>query len=302
MDRLNSETCPVNKKMAALSEMAEAWWNRFHLAADDWGVFIAEPEWLKGRLWPYRESITPQKILSFLEEYEKAELIFCWEVRTVSAQCAYNGCTKYGFFVGWFEHQAIRYLSKRKFPAPPEENYHFKIIKQNDIDRVGSKNIQVIHGCAHSVRTVCAQRPPVTGIGTETNTGTEKDNTVLSLFENLWKSYPVSGRRGKQKAEEEFKKLKLKPDQIDKVMQSLESQITHKVECERDRKFCPEFPYLERWLKNRRWEDEFKAEADPLDSAEVAKEGADYVKRRLAEMEAKNEKRGIENANSQSRK
>ena len=269
--------------------MAEAWWNRFHLAADDWGIFIAEPEWLKGRLWPYRKSMTTQKILSILSEYEKTELIFCWDVRTVYAQCTHNERTKYGFFTGWFEHQTMRYLSKRKFPAPPEENYQFIIEKQNEHERTGTKHIKVMRNCAYSERTVCAQCAPETEVEVEVEVETENTNTVRPLFEELWKAYPIAGRRGKQKSEDEFKKLHVDQLNFDAMIQALEKQIIHKATSERERKFCPEFPHLERWIKNRRWEDELEAESEVFtDPVEAKKKQDEYVKKRLAERDAKN--------------
>lgn len=129
--------------------------------------------------------------------------------------------------------------------------------------------------------------PPETD--TDSETDTEIKNTVHSRFEDLWKTYPMAGRRGKQKAEAEFKKLGLDQPGFDSMLQALNNQISHKTTCERERKFCPEFPHLERWLKNRRWEDEIESETQVYeDPAEAKKKEDEYMRRRIAERDAKN--------------
>jgi len=165
MDRLNSESCPLSQALADLSMMADAWWNRFHLASDDWGVFPANAKILKGKLWPLRDDMRLDKIKSLLNEYAKHDLVFLW---------VHEG-KEFGYFIGWFEHQPIKYLSRRKYPAPPKENFEFTHPKMGPgLKRFGSKEVIIkrLSGqCPDNDRTLSSS----TGTGTGTGTGTDKD-------------------------------------------------------------------------------------------------------------------------------
>lgn len=172
MNRLNATSCPCSLRLSELTLMAEAWWNRMHLAADDWGTFPANPRILKGKLWPLRDEMTPEIIQDLLNEYTETGLVH---------QFTHKG-ENYGFFLGWFEHQKIRYMSARIYPAPPESEISFKInhkinSKGEKVERFGSDCIEVCVHCTIKERTRSAHRLPVTVTVTETvivtETGTE---------------------------------------------------------------------------------------------------------------------------------
>jgi hypothetical protein len=80
-------------------------------------------------------------------------------------------------------------------------------------------------------------------------------NKLNEDFILFWKDYPV--KKEKPRALKEWEKLK--PD-INLILPILQAQIKHKQQCDKINKFCPEFPYAERWIKNRRWEDEIPEE------------------------------------------
>jgi len=167
MNRLNATSCPCSLRLSKLSMLAEAWWNRMHLAADDWGVFQANPRILKGKLWPLRDDMTIDMIQSLLNEYTETGLVHQFVHKD----------EKYGFFLGWFEHQKIRYMSARIYPAPPESEITFKInhktnSKGEKVERFGSDCVEVFVHCAHIERTTDAHRLPVTVTVTETVTET----------------------------------------------------------------------------------------------------------------------------------
>jgi hypothetical protein len=94
-----------------------------------------------------------------------------------------------------------------------------------------------------------------------------KNETLSENFETVWKTYPI--RKEKSKAFDEYKKLK--PDKLlhEKIILEIKRQIDYKFECDNSHpvKFCPEFPYLGRWLKNKRWEDQM-----PKTKAEIEEE------------------------------
>lgn len=108
------------------------------------------------------------------------------------------------------------------------------------------------------------------------------NKSLLSLFEILWKKYPI--RKEKKKALEAFKALKLDNGNFDGIINALNAQIAHKESCDRNNRFCPEFPYLQRWLKNRRWEDETKEAVEIIDEEKREKERQEYLERRKKEM------------------
>jgi hypothetical protein len=74
-----------------------------------------------------------------------------------------------------------------------------------------------------------------------------------SLFLSFWNQYPK--KFGKPNAFREWNKIK--PD-IELVVPALKAQIEFKERLLAENKFCPEWPDPERWIKNRRWEDELQ--------------------------------------------
>ena len=89
----------------------------------------------------------------------------------------------------------------------------------------------------------------------EENPLREKEPSRLSMgFETLWKIYPQ--KREKGNAVKEYKKLNPQNGMNELMLTAIEKQIAHKLECDRSKQFCPEFPYFSRWLKKRKWEDE----------------------------------------------
>ena len=131
MDRINSESTPMSKKLASCSKLADGYWHRFHHAADDWGVFPSEVEILKGKLWPFRQDVALEEIQLWLSEYRKQDLVYFWQD---------DKGKQWGFFVGWFDHNPVRFLGKRKYPKPPG----FKLENTDPKkDRPGAKDIKV---------------------------------------------------------------------------------------------------------------------------------------------------------------
>lgn len=78
-------------------------------------------------------------------------------------------------------------------------------------------------------------------------------DTSSELFEQIWRIYPV--HRDKQKATDAWRKEKL-DSLFDAIRDAVERQKATKKANDAAGRFSPEFPYLHRWLKNKRWEDE----------------------------------------------
>ena len=83
-----------------------------------------------------------------------------------------------------------------------------------------------------------------------------------SNFLSFWDQYPK--KVGKPNAFKQWKKIK--PD-LEIVIQALNQQKEYKENLNSENKFCPEWPDPERWIKNKRWEDETQdtQPTDPMD-------------------------------------
>jgi hypothetical protein len=81
----------------------------------------------------------------------------------------------------------------------------------------------------------------------------DKDKDIKTDFSLFWQLYPI--KKEKPKALKEWQKLK---PNLEIILSALKTQIEHKKKSDLKNKFCPEFPYPERWLRNRRWEDEIE--------------------------------------------
>jgi hypothetical protein len=82
------------------------------------------------------------------------------------------------------------------------------------------------------------------------------------VFEEFWKSWPSDlGEKGSKKnAKAQW--MKLSPDLHEILFQSLSAQTAHKRRAKAANEFCPPFKHVERWLRDRRWEDEVPEEHD----------------------------------------
>ena len=81
-----------------------------------------------------------------------------------------------------------------------------------------------------------------------------------SMFSELWDSWPTGfGEKGSRKnAESAF--MKLKPDRpfFDESLELISSQAADKRNKKTHGQFAAPFQHVERWIKNRRWEDEIE--------------------------------------------
>ena len=115
--------------------------------------------------------------------------------------------------------------------------------------------------------------------------GQKDPSNGFSLF---WSSYPKKVK--KQNALKEWEKIKEKPA-IEIIIDVLNKQIASREQLQQDGKFCPEWQDPERWIKNRRWEDETEVQD--------GKPPTDVVAGRLWEIEQRRKNRnGIPDKNS----
>lgn len=82
----------------------------------------------------------------------------------------------------------------------------------------------------------------------------QQKNAMSSEFLGWWKDYPV--KRNRYKAWAEWKKAKL-DKHADALVKSLLWQINRKKEIAETGEFVEEFQHGERYIRNKRWHDEF---------------------------------------------
>ena len=97
------------------------------------------------------------------------------------------------------------------------------------------------------------------------NTLIFNNTKTIELFEEFWKTFDSAhGLKGsKKKALVQFKKLD--HELVQSLSTILKTQIAAKVSAESRGEFYPNFPHVERWLRDERWKDEISTPDQPKD-------------------------------------
>ncbi len=207
--------------------------------ADDHGYFNANPALIRAACCPLREpSVSIPESLRSLQAVGYIALGRCSKGRM------------YGQIVNFREHQKVSHPTPSKiepisitwddsgiFPEPlrnPPETFR-----------------------------------PEQGTGNrEQGTGNREENGAAApslddfdrsiSFAELWSRWPTGfGEKGSRKSAEAAY-LKIKPDKPlhETMMAALDAQVLDKSTKAMNGQFAPNFPHVERWLKNQRWTDE----------------------------------------------
>jgi len=118
-NRVIKDSIWTSPTLAKLPNYIQDQWPRWLLMADDWGCFNADPQIIKGLIYPKRnESIN--KIIKIKNAFKEAGLLFIWN----------NSEREWGLFVSWNNHQFCnasgvnndgKYTKhRRKTPIPPQ--------------------------------------------------------------------------------------------------------------------------------------------------------------------------------------
>ena len=223
--------------------------------ADDEGYFKANPAILKGAIFPLSEtSVSVQVMLTQLSKIGYIKI--------------YNGSDsrQYGHVVNFVKHQVVNRPSASKIKqlinfSEESVNYHGEVTDHSLEERKGKEQGKEEEGKGNS------------------------RSHLLTWFDCLWDSFDSAyGDKGAKKAAlAQFKKIN--PDQqlFDEIMSGLNAQLSEKRMKQSAAVFYPPFQHVERWLKNRRWEDEVSNriinQRDTRDKAAIAADaafGADF--------------------------
>lgn len=115
----------------------------------------------------------------------------------------------------------------------------------------------------------------VTETPPDTDTDTEKDKNTVECyrekFSELWKLFSSEfGAKGsKANAEKQFLKLRPDAELFAAMCSAVEAQKRHKTRCRDAGDFCEKFQHVERWIKNKRWEDEIPEQPTPARVAAI---------------------------------
>lgn len=108
-NRILKDSIRTSKSVNALTDFQFRLWAYLITYVDDFGRGRAEPDILKGFVFPRRKGVTEANISSALSDLACMGLIRLYEVDGDSYLC----------FPNWQQHQNVR-ATKSKYPAPPE--------------------------------------------------------------------------------------------------------------------------------------------------------------------------------------
>jgi len=113
--RMIDKVIILSRKINAISEGAENLYYRVYVNTDDFGLFHADPEILKGQIYTLRKNISIETIEDRLKELSEIELIKLYK---------HNGET-YLEVVDFEKHQTFRkdYVRKYDYPKPDTKLY-----------------------------------------------------------------------------------------------------------------------------------------------------------------------------------
>ena len=110
-NRLIKETIRTSKKINSLSDFEFRTWAYLVTYVDDYGRGSADPEILKGFVFPRRKEVREQDIQKALAALERTGSILLYEIAGEPYFC----------FPNWSEHQRIQ-TKKSKYPAPSDSD------------------------------------------------------------------------------------------------------------------------------------------------------------------------------------
>lgn len=108
-NRIIKETIISSKSVNALNDFQFRVWLYLITYADDYGRGSADPELLKGFVFPRRKSVTEAQIAKALSDLANTGMIVLYNV----------GGEPFFYFPNWSDHQRIQ-TKKSKFPEPEE--------------------------------------------------------------------------------------------------------------------------------------------------------------------------------------
>lgn len=226
-NRIIKDSIRTSKSVNGMTDFQFRLWVYLITYVDDYGRGSADPELLKGFVFPRRKGVTESTIEKALADLANSGSILLYDVDGESYFC----------FPNWGEHQRIQ-TKRSKFPAPSDG-----IIK----------NSTVGHG-----------EPPPESNPIRTQNPNPNPNTNAhtreSEFEIFWNAYPRKAG-SKQKAMAAFKKIGVP---LQTLLQAIEKQKRSSQWTKDGGRFIP---HPATWLNGSRWEDDLPEDKSILKGA-----------------------------------
>ena len=226
-NRILKESIRTSKSINALSDFQFRLWAYLITYVDDFGRGSAEPDILKGFVFPRRKSVTEATINAALLDLANIGLIRLYEVDGDSYLCLRN----------WEEHQNRR-ATTSKFPEPPEID---NVCEQMQADDSKCSQMQ-----ADAPVTRYSILDNDTRYSILDNDQARENETG---FDEFWKAYPR--KVSKQSALKAWKGAK-----ADKLAERIIADVQRRCETEWKGQEMQYIPFPTTYLHQRRWEDE----------------------------------------------
>ena len=260
--RILEPTIHTNRKINSISDFQFRLWAYLLTYVDDYGRGSADPELLKGFLFPRRRGITESSIDQALTALANAGLIRLYEV---------NG-EPHLYFPNWSEHQRIQ-RKYSEFPAPPTENDESTVSHREspsstvshresplEVEVELEEEIEVEEEVEHELCAHARESETLHQLGTNLRptcgqlaAKPEPASTVpeRDLFGEFWAMYPK--KVAKQAAEKAYKRLNPNAELHKKILENIILQKKSRQWTENGGQYIPN-PAT--YINGRRWEDE----------------------------------------------
>lgn len=215
-NRFLKESIRTSKTINALNDFQFRVWAYLITYVDDFGRGSAEPEIIKGFVFPRRKSVTEASIKSALDDLARMGLIRLYDVDGDS----------YLYFPNWASHQNVRATSS-KFPDPTDDNTRIQM-KTDD-----SNCIQTIADAPVSRYSYLDTR-----------------NSILDTrFSEFWSIYP-------NKVKKKDTITAWVAGKCDKIADRIIADVQKRCDTEWKGDGSKYVPHPTTYIHQRRWEDE----------------------------------------------
>lgn len=198
-NRIIKDSIRTSRSVNNMTDFQFRLWIYLITYVDDYGRGSADPELLKGFVFPRRKGISESTIEKALTDLANSGSILLYEVDGESYFC----------FPRWADHQRIQ-TKKSKFPAPEEGS---------------PRKSTVIHG----------ESPPESNPNPNPNPNPESEENAREAFETFWKAYPRKAGN-KSKAFDAFRKVDIS---LDAMLSAIERQKRSAQWCKDGGAFIP---------------------------------------------------------------
>lgn len=218
-NRIIKDSIRTSKSVNTMTDFQFRLWTYLLTYVDDYGRGSADPELLKGFVFPRRKGVTEATIEKSLQELANIGSILLYDVDGESYFC----------FPNWADHQRIQ-TKKSRFPSPDDGT-----LKKSTVSHGESPTE------SNPIQSESNPNP-------NTNPNPNARETRGAEFEKFWSAYPR--KEGKQKARSAFEKVTVS---LEVLLIALESQKKSSQWTKDNGQFIP---HAATWLNGKRWEDQ----------------------------------------------